>query len=688
MNLELKDITGSPEKILKHRTFDQMAESIEDIEEVQDNKSSYSKDLHTVGDSKIVKENDHGDLNKELYHPRPKNNYRRDIDYGLGLLTNNRVKDLSDLSDMSEGESPRRRDSDDNRNDYRERNNHSDSEDHSNDLRKNYIELSDNHRKNENKLDKSAFQFKSYDDDKSSLPYPGSYSPNKLFHDEQDTGMRINLENDQSKDSDGYESDKNPPRNRFMEWLNPSDVKSDKSVVPSEPDDIKPGVDHYSRKRSALKSIKRLEKKGYQPDKRVTANSSLKEVEEVLESLRDERALDLSIETQQGLLIGAAQSLEIANKIFNPLDFQLDGFTETTYENIGKYDEIFEELYEKYKDSITVSPEFKLIGTFLFSAISFHWSKVMMDKTKQSVPGFEQVMSNNPQLRREYQKAAAQLAGQHQSPGNSNYTPPPNQGPLGNIMRAMGGGDNPLANMFGLFSGSQGQPQQPQMPPRPQPPQGQAPRPQPPQGQTPMPPRPQPPQGQAPRPQPPQGQAPRPPQGQAPRPPQGQAPRPQPPQGQAPRPPQGQAPRPPPQGQAPRPPQGQPIHPRQGQPPQGQQPIHPRQGQPPQGQHSQMQRPQIPRTGLMPGQPRPPQPPSPPPPGSTPRRPGPRTRQSGPFKPPVQEREIAPPDDEEDILGNSSNRLEEDHSEGPSTIKSIQVTGGRRTKRDRRTTLF
>ena len=40
------------------------------------------------------------------------------------------------------------------------------------------------------------------------------------------------------------------------------------------------------------------------------------------------------------------------NNKFDPLDLKLDGWGESIHENINDYDDVFEELHEKYKGSL------------------------------------------------------------------------------------------------------------------------------------------------------------------------------------------------------------------------------------------------------------------------------------------------------------------------------------------------
>ena len=61
---------------------------------------------------------------------------------------------------------------------------------------------------------------------------------------------------------------------------------------------------------------------------------------------------------------------------------------------VDSYDDVLEELYEKYKGSGKgMPPEVKLLLLLTASAGAFHFSK-----TQTSIPGLEQTLSRNPEL--------------------------------------------------------------------------------------------------------------------------------------------------------------------------------------------------------------------------------------------------------------------------------------------------
>jgi hypothetical protein len=173
------------------------------------------------------------------------------------------------------------------------------------------------------------------------------------------------------------------------------------------------------RKIDALASLRRLEEAGYVPsgDKKYSFSSDLAEIEEVVERLKLQRDLDSSIKFQRKFLIGFANVVEfVCSTEFNVFDLKLEGWSDSIFENITDYDEVFEELYYKYKDSVAVLPEVKLVMMVGGSAMMYHMSREIFSKTSSKVPGFDEVMSRDPDLKRRYTDAAAGIAKERGMP--------------------------------------------------------------------------------------------------------------------------------------------------------------------------------------------------------------------------------------------------------------------------------
>ena len=62
------------------------------------------------------------------------------------------------------------------------------------------------------------------------------------------------------------------------------------------------------------------------------------------------------------MLVAFVTAIEFLNTRFDPLDVKLEGWSESVHENINDYDDIFEELHEKYKGSSKMAPNFVFIN--------------------------------------------------------------------------------------------------------------------------------------------------------------------------------------------------------------------------------------------------------------------------------------------------------------------------------------
>jgi hypothetical protein len=67
------------------------------------------------------------------------------------------------------------------------------------------------------------------------------------------------------------------------------------------------------------------------------------------------------------MMMAIINGVEFLNNRFDPFDIKLDGWGEQINENINDYDDIFAELYEKYKSKASMAPELKLLFQFSWS---------------------------------------------------------------------------------------------------------------------------------------------------------------------------------------------------------------------------------------------------------------------------------------------------------------------------------
>ena len=191
--------------------------------------------------------------------------------------------------------------------------------------------------------------------------------------------------------------------------------------------------DKKRKKRSMLKSIGDWQEKGFvKNDVRLDNNSSFEEIEDEYESaLEDKRKRD-SVKIQQNWLITFINTIEYGNAMFDPFSISLDGWGEQVGEDIDSYDEIFGELYEKYKGG-KMSPELSLLLRLGFSASVVHFSNRALSS---AAPGFNDVIKQSPELMRMFTNATVDSM-KNASPGmafaeelmntkpNTNFGPPP-----------------------------------------------------------------------------------------------------------------------------------------------------------------------------------------------------------------------------------------------------------------------
>ncbi len=170
------------------------------------------------------------------------------------------------------------------------------------------------------------------------------------------------------------------------------------------------------KKIDLINKLNRLESKGYTLTKHFSMDNTLEEIQLEYDRLVDAKNLEGSIRFQRQCLMGVVTGMEFLNGKFNPFDWQLEGWSESVHENIEDYDEVFEELYDKYKGRGNMPPEAKLLMSLVGSGFMFHMSNSFF-RQKMGNMGPEDIFRNNPDLAKQFAAAAAQQAG----PGFGNF---------------------------------------------------------------------------------------------------------------------------------------------------------------------------------------------------------------------------------------------------------------------------
>ena len=233
-----------------------------------------------------------------------------------------------------------------------------------------------------------------------------------------------------------------------------SDTSEFKPIHRLTPQDIK------NEKIDILYKFKKLEGQGIRATMNYNMNSNLEDMRNEYIKLKKQREIDNSIKFQRKMLMACVTGLEFLNGRFDPFSVQLDGWGESVNENLNDYDEIFEELNEKYGGGGDMAPELRLLFTLAGSAFMFHLSNTMF---KSSIPGMDDVLQQNPELMKQFAEAAVgsmnkgpqmpsqSQQGQSRQPQQQRPQEPPN--PLAAMMGLGGGGGNPLGGMMNMMMG-------------------------------------------------------------------------------------------------------------------------------------------------------------------------------------------------------------------------------------------
>ena len=180
-------------------------------------------------------------------------------------------------------------------------------------------------------------------------------------------------------------------------------------------------------KQKYLTKLRRLEANDIR-GARMTMSNSLADIKAEHDKLTDSRNLEASIRFQRNALMTFVTGVEMVNDKFGnklPIKPRLKGWSESVHTNVEDFDEIFEELYDLYKDQAKMHPMLRLAGTLGVSATMYHLTNSMAERS--GIPGMADLLNENPELQRQFAAAAAAKMG---GLGNfmnaaSGFAPPP-----------------------------------------------------------------------------------------------------------------------------------------------------------------------------------------------------------------------------------------------------------------------
>jgi hypothetical protein len=186
-------------------------------------------------------------------------------------------------------------------------------------------------------------------------------------------------------------------------------------------------------KSELLFKFNKLNIKGQWSSLRLDMNSSLDEIKNEYERVRNEIQTERSVAFFKRMLLLGVQGIEMMNTKFDPLGVDLDGWSEAmgySMEN-QEYDEVMAELYEKYKGKGQMSPEMRLIFMIISSATMFTISKKItkMDSGSPFKSFIGGLMSNQQQPKTTYVPSANDLRNDNISETSDDNMPSRINGP-------------------------------------------------------------------------------------------------------------------------------------------------------------------------------------------------------------------------------------------------------------------
>jgi len=164
------------------------------------------------------------------------------------------------------------------------------------------------------------------------------------------------------------------------------------------------------KKRAMLKKLDEWYAKGQiKNSNQFNMDSPYDEIEDEFESVMEDKRRKDSVKLQGWWFMTFINSIEYGNAVFDPFGLNLDGWGEQISEDIESYEDIFGELYEKYKGG-KLSPEISLLLRIGFSAAVVNITNKALST---ATPGFNDVIRQSPELMKMFSNATVQSMSQN-----------------------------------------------------------------------------------------------------------------------------------------------------------------------------------------------------------------------------------------------------------------------------------
>ncbi len=278
---------------------------------------------------------------------------------------------------------------------------------------------------------------------------PGTFkNSSSLDSASQSNGIELNITKEPmnfNNSSNSQINSNNNSNNNFTYPIN-NDIMEQMERASSYSSEVEPPPKKLTfeeikrEKEELIYKFEKMRRLGMNIPKRFNMTSDLEEMKVEFEKVKRDREVENGIKFSRKVLMAITTGMEFLNNKFDPCDLKLDGWSESVHENIGEYDEVFEELNEKYKGTAKVSPEIKLLLMLGGSGFMFHLTNTMF---KSSLPGMGDIMKQNPDLMKQFASVALNTMNEdHNSVG-------------GRFNQSGSGGMSGMGGMGGMGNNSQ-----------------------------------------------------------------------------------------------------------------------------------------------------------------------------------------------------------------------------------------
>jgi hypothetical protein len=139
-----------------------------------------------------------------------------------------------------------------------------------------------------------------------------------------------------------------------------------------------PGFETIEEERNALMFKIHRAIRGGMPVEAPGFDKDIRDLRSTVATIENEVALDRSIKFQRRMICMLTSSIEWVSGRYEWAD--LDGWSDSVATSISDYDDIFTELHEKYRGTMNLAPELRLV---LSLATSMFWFNLTRSMTKQ-----------------------------------------------------------------------------------------------------------------------------------------------------------------------------------------------------------------------------------------------------------------------------------------------------------------